>query len=69
MYISGNQSDFVSRLHQLGTTTTDLNQFKIEASGFWTGIDLNQKEQLQKEAKLHLYQIYNDGNYLTSGYF
>ena len=57
MYISGNQSDFQSRLHSLPTGMNDMVQFKTEVSGYWTSTDLNQQIKWQKEAQMNVFMI------------
>lgn len=51
MYISGVILDFATRLHQLPTSTVDINSFVVEGNGYWSSIDANLQNKWETEAR------------------
>jgi len=68
MYVSGTQSDFQCRLHQLCTSTGDLAQFNAEASGYIKVAGPIDPADWQKEARLRYFSATNSAVGLTGIY-
>lgn len=70
MYISGQQNDFMTRLHQTPTGMNDMDQYKIEVSGYWPLLSPAEQNTLQKEAQMQIFRISgNNSNALLANYF
>lgn len=70
MYISGQKTNFGSRLHQLPAGISEVNQFITEGRGYLTsGIVLQTSGQWEKEARLKKFQISQSGVQLNTQQF
>lgn len=69
MYISGEISDFESRMHQLVANTGDLNDFVSEGNIYYSGLDPNFQLKYEREAKMWNYRLTNDPSALTGQNF
>ncbi len=68
MYLSGNLTTFIPRLHQLPTGIYDLSQFEIEGLGY-TGQTTFPKGQIQKIIKQTSYSVLGSGWLLAETFF
>lgn len=56
-------------MHQLVATTGDLNNFVSEGNGYYSGLDTNFQQKLEREARLWNYRLTNDPSGLSTQIF
>lgn len=68
MYLSGDLSNFSSRLHQLPTGQADLSLFDLEARSYITAgyVTINQSGKWEREARKKAYEFSHTGTALTT---
>ena len=69
MYITGNISDFSSRLHSCTATTGEIAQYQTEYSNYSGIYDQNTKNKLNKEGARLSWTLAQNPTNLTGQYF